>query len=166
MPLCRHPPVLGWVCLVSTGLGQCLLFGTRTGSKEIKQRINTTAAQHQLQEQDKGGGASNWNPCRLSNLKHKTRKTQCLAPWLNDTGWWDYHKKEDKVIRSLLFLFFVVFISVLLRWVIRNSVTVTVPHLFFMIAVGSIAFIFCFLFGYSNFVSHRMCIWFENTSST
>ncbi len=40
-------------------------------------------------------------------------------------------KKEDKVIKSLLFLFFVVFISILLRWVIHNSVTVTVPHLFF-----------------------------------
>lgn len=53
----------------------------------------------------------------------------------------DYVKKED--MRSLLFHFFVVFISVLLRWVIHGSVTVTVPHFFFMIAVGSFPFVFC-----------------------
>lgn len=57
-------------------------------------------------------------------------------------------KKEDKITRSLLFLLFVIFISILLRWVIFNSVTVTVPHLFFIIAIP-----FCLLsfFGYSNF---------------
>lgn len=38
--------------------------------------------------------------------------------------------------------FFVVFISVL-RWVSRDSITVTVPHLFFMMTDGSISKVKC-----------------------
>lgn len=69
--------------------------------------------------------------------------------------------KKKTVIRSLLLHFFVVFISVL-RWVIHNSVTVTVPHLFFMIAVGSIPFVLCFFFVWVIPAS----IWFENATRT
>lgn len=72
-------------------------------------------------------------------------------------------KKEDKITRSLLFLLFVIFISILLRWVIFNSVTVTVPHLFFIIATPFCLF---FFFGYSNFVHLRdvHMVWKCNTN--
>lgn len=68
-----------------------------------------------------------------------------------------------------------VLFSILLRWVLHSSVTVTVPRWFFMITIGSIVFIFsCFLGGgISTLCSNRMCVWFhlnlqsgiENTSS-
>lgn len=72
-------------------------------------------------------------------------------------------KKEDKITRSLLFLLFVIFISILLRWVIFNSVTVTVPHLFFIIATPFCLF---FFFGYSNFAHLRdlHMVWKCNTN--
>lgn len=72
-------------------------------------------------------------------------------------------KKEDKITRSLLFLLFVIFISILLRWVIFNSVTVTVPHLFFIIATPFCLF---FFFGYSNFAHLRdvHMVWKWNTN--
>lgn len=75
-------------------------------------------------------------------------------------------KKEDIILQSLLFLFFVVFISILLRWVLHNSVTVTVPHLFFIIAVGVFLLSSVFCLGISNLCSYRMCIWFENATGT
>lgn len=67
-------------------------------------------------------------------------------------------------MRSLLFFFFVVFISVLLHWVVHSSVTVTVPHLFFMIAVRNSPFVFCL--GIPTLCSHRMCVWLENATRT
>lgn len=83
------------------GGGWCLLCGVGIGQKGMKQRINTTAAQHQLQEQDKDCGVSVGVQTEIppdgSNSKTKLEKPNAYHL--------DIMKQEERIItKKLLFV--------------------------------------------------------------